>query len=54
LPSPLDDLDAETADWRKGDSRLSKPEPLVTQKWAYFDGEKLGGMIIELLQPPKK
>ena len=50
----VDDLDAETTDMEKRGFKVIQTGAFGNAKWAYFDGEKLGGMIIELLQPPKK
>ena len=48
----VEDLDCEIADMEERGFKVMQTGALGTAKWAYFAGEKLGGLVIELLQPP--
>ena len=50
----VDDLDAEIADMEKRGFKVIQTGAMPNTRWAYFDTDKLGGMIIELCQAPKE
>jgi methylmalonyl-CoA/ethylmalonyl-CoA epimerase len=50
----VDDLDAEIADMEKRGFKVIQTGAFGTAKFAYFESEKPGGMLIELCQAPKK
>jgi len=50
----VDDLDAEIADMKKRGFKVIQTGGFGTAKFAYFESEKPGGMLIELCQAPKK
>jgi methylmalonyl-CoA/ethylmalonyl-CoA epimerase len=50
----VDDLDAEIADMEKRGFEVIQTGAMPHTRWAYFDTDKLGGMIIELCQAPSK
>jgi len=50
----VEDVDAEIADMEKRGFKVIQTGAMPNTKWAYLDTDKLGGMIIELCQAPKK
>jgi methylmalonyl-CoA/ethylmalonyl-CoA epimerase len=49
----VDDVDAEIVDMQKLGFKVVQSGAMSNSKWAYFDTDKLGGMMIELCQRPK-
>jgi len=50
----VEDFDAEVADMKKRGFRIVQTGAMGNVRWAYFDTDKLGGMLIELCETPKK
>jgi methylmalonyl-CoA/ethylmalonyl-CoA epimerase len=50
----VDDLDVETAEMEKRGFKVIQTGAMANGRWAYFDTDKVGGMIIELCGSPKK
>ncbi len=50
----VDDIDTEIAEMEKKGFKVIQTGAMPNTRWAYFDTDKLGGMIIELCQTPKK
>ena len=50
----VEDIDAEIADMEKRGFKVIQTGAMPNTKWAYLDTDKLGGMVIELCQAPRK
>jgi methylmalonyl-CoA/ethylmalonyl-CoA epimerase len=50
----VEDFDAEVADMEKRGFRVVQTGAMPNSRWAYFDTDKVGGMLIELCEAPKK
>jgi len=50
----VEDFDAEVEDMKKRGFKIVQTGALGNVRWAYFDTDKLGGMLIELCETPKK
>ena len=50
----VEDFDAEVADMKKRGFMVVQTGAVGNVRWAYFDTDKLGGMLIELCETPKK
>jgi len=50
----VEDIDAEIADMEKRGFKVIQTGAMPNTRWAYLDTDKLGGMVIELCQIPKK
>jgi methylmalonyl-CoA/ethylmalonyl-CoA epimerase len=49
----VENLDTEIADMEKRGFKVVQTGAMPNTKWAYFESEKPGGMLIELCQAPK-
>ena len=49
----VDEIDAEIADMEKRGFKVVQTGAMPNTKWAYFEAEEPGGMLIELCQAPK-
>lgn len=50
----VEDIDAEIADMEKRGFKVIQTGAMPNTRWAYLDTDKLGGMVIELCQIPRK
>ena len=50
----VEDFDAEVADMEKRGFKVVQTGAMPNSRWAYFDTDKVGGMLIELCETPKK
>jgi methylmalonyl-CoA/ethylmalonyl-CoA epimerase len=50
----VEDFDAEVEDMKKRGFKVVQTGAMGPSRWAYFDTDKLGGMLIELCETPKK
>ncbi len=50
----VEDIDAEIADMEKRGFKVIQTGAMPNSRWAYFDTDKLGGMVIELCRAPRK
>jgi methylmalonyl-CoA/ethylmalonyl-CoA epimerase len=50
----VQDFDAEVADMQKRGFKVVQTGAMPNSRWAYFDTDKVGGMLIELCETPKK
>lgn len=50
----VEDIDVEIADMEKRGFKVIQTGAMPNSRWAYFDTDKLGGMVIELCQAPRK
>src|SRR4030042_104944 len=50
----VEDIGAEIAEMEKGGFKVIQTGAMPNTKWAYLDTDKLGGMVIELCQAPRK
>jgi len=50
----VEDFDAETADMKKRGFEVVQTGAIGSSRWAYFNTDKVGGMLIELCEMPKK
>lgn len=50
----VEDFDVEVEDMKKRGFKVVQTGAMGPSRWAYFDTDKLGGMLIELCETPKK
>ena len=50
----VDDIDEEIADMEKRGFRVVQTGAMPNTRWAYFEADEPGGMLIELCQRPKE
>ena len=54
LAYTVEDFDAEVAEMQKRGFKIVQTGAMPNSRWAYFDTDKVGGMLIELCEAPKK
>jgi hypothetical protein len=50
----VEDFDAEVEEMKKRGFKVVQTGAMASSRWAYFDTDKVGGMLIELCETPKK
>ena len=50
----VDDIDAEIAEMEKKGFKVVQTGAMPNTRWVYLDTDRVGGMLIELCQAPKK
>ncbi len=50
----VEDFDAEVAEMKKRGFKVVQTGAMPNSRWAYFDTDAVGGMLIELCETPKR
>jgi methylmalonyl-CoA/ethylmalonyl-CoA epimerase len=54
LAYAVEDFDAEVAEMQRRGFKIVQTGAMPNSRWAYFDTDKVGGMLVELCEAPKK